>query len=548
MNIIQQLEEKLKIPLEFNEDTKVAHLVSKDAFVKAKKLQKSPKTVAEQIIANLKIDKKIIEKIEVKGTGFINIFLTDDFLIKSLAGERGLTPQVRLKKIMVEYTDPNPFKVFHIGHLLPNLVGEGLCRVLEYVGNDVKRANYQGDVGLHVAKAIYGIVKLGGINLAFSMNLNEKVEFLGEAYAFGANAYEEDESAKLDIIELNKKIYEEDKSIMQAYDLGREWSLEKFEEIYKRLGTKFDYYYFESKTATEGKKVVEKGLEKGVFEKSEGAVVYKGGNHTRVFINSIGLPTYEAKDLGLAPLKYKDYKYDLSVIVTGNEVNEYFDVVISAMTKMYKELGKKTIHIGHGMLKLKSGKMSSRTGNIISGEGLLNMAVENVTKILSKRKDLNDEEKKVIAEQVGLSAVKYSILKTTIGKNIIFDPGADISFEGNTGPYIQYTAVRANSILEKVGKKKLSETDVKLTDTETELLLKLNQFESMVLKSSESYSLHYLCNYLYQLAVLFNSYYSQVKIDEGKNTKAYRVNIVRVVSKTITTGLELLGIKVPSKM
>ena len=246
---------------------------------------------------------------------------------------------------------------------MSNAIGESLSRIFEFQGAKVKRVCYQGDVGIHVAKAIWGKME------------NEKLNW-GQAYAYGAQMYDEDENARKETIELNKKIYARtDKNINKLYDAGKKESLKHFGKIYKKLKTKFDYFIFESEVGPIGKKIVEKGLKDKIFEKGEnGAIIFKGekyGLHTRVFINSEGLPTYEAKDLGLAEIKYKKYKYDQSFIITGNEVNEYFKVMLCAMDKINPDLAKKTKHIGHGMMRLPEGKMSSRTGNVITAETLI---------------------------------------------------------------------------------------------------------------------------------------------------------------------------------
>ena len=579
INTINDLSKQLNISLEFNDDTKVAHLVSKQAFMYLKEQGKSPLQLANEIVNGLKYDEKIIRKIEVAGAGFINIFLTDEFLIKSLKSalvKPTSTPKVDVKKVVFEYTDPNPFKVFHIGHLMPNLVGQAFSNIFEYLGADVKRVNYQGDVGLHVAKSVYGVIKLGGLADISDKSLEVRTKFLGQAYVLGTNDYESDENAKAAIIKINKAVYKvaqdnllEDEykkdcldygevnselnqqEIKDIYLTGRKWSLEKFAEIYERLGTKFDNYYFESTAGEVGAKVVEQGLEKSVFEKSDGAVVFKGeqyGLHTRVFINSEGLPTYEAKDLGLPTLKQKDFDYDLSIVVTGNEVDEYFKVVLKALSLISPELSSKTKHISHGMLKLTTGKMSSRKGNVVVGEDLMDMAVAKVGEIVSTREDLSEQEKITIKEQVGLGAVKYMVLRPTTGSDIVFDLEESVKYDGNSGPYLQYTVVRANSILIKVQQGQTLEKGLTLQSVESELMLKLIQFNGVVLRCAENYSIHFLSNYLYQLASTFNGYYGQVKIDEGVNTKAYRVDLVKRVSETLTLGLGLLGIQVPTKM
>jgi len=391
----------------------------------------------------------------------------------------------------------------------------------------------------------------------------------------GTNDYESDKNAKTEIININKAVYKvaqdnllapeyqkeklkfgdvdasiDLEMIKDIYLTGRAWSLEKFDEIYERLGTNFDSYYFESTAGEVGSKVVMKGLEKSVFEKSDGAIVYKGeqyGLHTRVFINSAGLPTHEAKDLGLPTIKQKDFDYDLSVIVTGNEIDDYFKVVLKALSLINPDLSSKTKHISHGMLKLTTGKMSSRKGNVITGEELMDMVVNKIEEIISTRQDLSEAEKLQIKEQVGLSAIKYMVLKPTTGSDIVFDLEESVKYDGNSGPYLQYTVVRANSILKKLtGTYDTEKSD--LLDIESELILKLIQFNGVILRCADNYSVHFLSNYLYQLASSFNGYYGQVKIDEGVNTKSYRVQLVKRVSETLTLGLGLLGIQVPTKM
>ena len=334
-------------------------------FVVAGKLKRNVREIAELIKNEIeKIKNPEIEKIEA--VGFINFYLTKDCFIdnlKNINKDSGRGEGLKNKKVIVDYTDPNILKEFHIGHLMSNAIGESLSRIFEFQGAKVKRVCYQSDVGLSVAKAVWGIMKMQNNNF---LKLGQYSKFLGMAYAFGSQMYEKDEASKKEIIILNKKIFERsDKAVNKIYDQGKKWSLEYFNGLYKKLGTKFDYFILESQVADLGKNIVEKGLKNGVFEKGEkGAIIFKGekfGFHTRVFINSEGLPTYEAKDLGLAETKYKKYAYDESFIVTGNEVNEYFKVMLCAMDKINPGLAKKTKHVSHGMLRLPEGKMSSRT-------------------------------------------------------------------------------------------------------------------------------------------------------------------------------------------
>ena len=285
---------------------------------------KTPHDFAEKIVSMLK-EKNIpmVAQIEVAGPGFINISVTREYYTSTLKeiitqGEKfGNGGFFSGKKIMVEYTQPNPFKPFHIGHLMSNAVGESISRIIESQGANVVRANYQGDVGPHVAKAIYGMMKKGKPEA--SLSVAKQAEFIGECYSFANNEYESDENIKKEIDQINKKVYEKsDTEINELYDFGRKVTLSAFEEIYTILGTKFDYYFFESETAVLGRKILEEGLEKGIFEKSDGAIVFHGEKydprlHTRVFVNSQGLPTYETKELGLTKMKFDLENPDLSI-------------------------------------------------------------------------------------------------------------------------------------------------------------------------------------------------------------------------------------------
>jgi arginyl-tRNA synthetase len=410
--------------------------------------KEKPEEIAKEIIAKLKQDKELInvfEKIEVVRPGFINFYLSNNFLKKSLVDiikndKYGFNETMRGKTVMVEYTDPNPFKLFHIGHLMSNTIGESIARLYEASGAKVLRANYQGDVGLHVAKAIWGMLKQ---NQESKINNLEKwnMDRIGQAYAAGAKAYEENENARKEIEDINVKIYDRsDEDINKAYDLGRKLSLDYFETIYKKLGTKFDRYFFESEAADDGLKIVKEHPE--VFVESEGAKVFKGeryGLHTRVFVNSQGLPTYEAKELGVNKKKFDQDKLDLSIIITGNEINEYFKVLLKVMELTIPEVAKKTKHISHGMLRLPGGKMSSRTGEIITVELL-------IKQVKSK---LPESETDEIKDKIAISAIKYSILKQSPGRDIIFDFEKSLSVKGDSAPYLQYTYARLRSILDK---------------------------------------------------------------------------------------------------
>lgn len=497
----------------------------------------TPIHLADKIIDRLKsYNHPAILKIESAGAGFINFYLTPEFFANKvkealeLKDKYGENDDAKGYKVMVEYTDPNPFKLFHIGHLMSNTIGESIARVAEASGAEVKRACYQGDVGLHVAKAIYGL---------------EQGQTFFNAYAFGNKAYEEDEAAKQAILALNKKIYERsDEAVNQRYDAGKQESLDYFEQIYKKLGTKFDYYFFESEAGPIGKKIVEDN--RNVFKVGErGAVVYEGeqdGLHTRVFINAEGLPTYEAKELGLAKIKHNKYAYDYSIVVTGNEIVEYFKVLLAVMSKIFPELAKKTRHVPHGMLRLPTGKMSSRTGDVITADNLID---EVKNKIKEKIKDNKMTEE--LLTQVAVGAIKYSILKQEVSRDIIFDFDKSISFDGSSGPYLQYTFARTQSILEKA---KSEGVALKLEPAEEvgEVEKVVARFSEVVYRAGEELAPHHLVTYLTELASAFNAYYANHKIVSSETNSPYRVALTAAVGQVLNNGLQLLGIAAPPKM
>ncbi len=525
------------------------------ALVLAKKLNKNPTETANLIKEKIG-ENKIFKKIEVAGPGFINFFISDKVFtdsLKKIDEDFGKGKESKSKKIIIDYTDPNILKEFHIGHLMSNAVGESLSRIFEFQGADVKRVCYQSDVGLSVAKAMWGILQNKSSMPEDSAPISEKTKFLGNAYAFGSNMYESDKNAQKEIIELNKKIFEKsDKEVNNFYDIGKKWSLEHFDMLYKKLGTKFDYFIFESQVSGLGKKIVEKGLKEGIFEKGDnGAVIFKGekyGLHTRVFINSEGLPTYEAKDLGLAELKYKKYAYNQSIIVTGNEVNEYFKVMLCAMGKVLPKLAKKTKHIGHGMLRLPEGKMSSRTGKVITGESLIEK-VEELVKEKIKDRELSEKEKKGITESVAIGAVRYSILKQSIGSDIIYDFDKSISFEGDSGPYLQYSYTRAESVLRKAKAEKIKPSFKKIPDKITGLEKAIYYFPEIVSESEKKCEPHYLVLYLTELAGIFNSYYAKNKIvDKKDDFSSYKIALTNAFATIMKNGMWLLGINSLEKM
>ena len=554
--------------VEHPEDLKNGDYSTNVAMVCAKNLKTNPKELAEKIVTTLRQAQgefPEIQEIQVAGAGFINFYLPQKFFCGSVEEilnnqDFGKNKLFFGKKIMVEYTDPNPFKPFHIGHLMTNAIGESVARILEYSGAGVSRANYQGDIGLHVAKAIYGLLKNEKLQDK-SVSIVLQSENIGKAYALGAEAYEtdkkttpEDGQAKEEIDEINKKIYSrKDNKINEIYDWGFKVTMEAFEDLYKMLGTKFDFYFLESMMAPIGEEIVRANVGK-VFEESDGAIIFKGEKHdpklhTRVFITSAGLPTYETKELGLTKEKFKTkLDMNLSIVVTAQEQMDYMKVVAKALSLIYPEYTDKMKHITHGMMKFASGKMSSRKGNIITGETLIRDTKMLVAEKMRGR-EMGEEEKEKVISDVAVAAIKYSILKQSIGGDIIYDFEKSISFEGDSGPYLQYSYARAQSVLRKAKAEKIKPSFKKVPNEISQLEKNMTYFRETVEKAGKEYEPHFIVLYLTELAREFNNYYAKNKIvDKADEFSPYKVVLAEAFSIIMKNGLWLLGIQAPEKM
>ncbi len=560
---------------------------------------------------------KFITKVEVAGNGFVNFYFSEQYLLSHLfvlikqKSIKDSLKQKRTQKVMVEFTDPNPFKELHIGHAYSNTVGEAISRGYEALGHDVRRVCYQGDVGMHVAKTLWGWFKLKKEPEELEeLSLDQQVAFLGQAYAKGAQAYKLDDQAKEEMKQLNYLVFiaaqerlEEEtgwqpkvnykqyldkaskfdyQKVKKMYFVGRGWSLQVFEVQYQRLGTKFDQYFFESQVGEVGYEIVKKFLARGVFMESEGAIIFPGekyGLHNRVFINSLGLPTYEAKELGLAPTKYEYFPHDLSIIVTANEIDEYFKVLLKALELTLPELAKKTKHISHGMVKLTTGKMSSRTGQVVRAKDGLDELEKLAFETLSQRENLSEAEKKQIATKLATAAVKFGFLRIGLGADIVFDLKQAVSFTGESGPYLLYSYVRTQSIWRKLNdqfglnKSLLIDTIVNskdellqpgINDIETkeiDLLRKLNQYLDIVKQAVVENKPHLVANYLFSLAQIFSSFYEAVpiltqltikseklKVRDLPEATQRRLLLTESVGQVIKHGLWLLGIETVERM
>lgn len=559
----------------------------------AKNLKRNPMQIAEEVREKtLELDvanEREISEIEIAKPGFINIKLSDDFYKLELEKYQknfleNISQNEYLEKTVIcEFSDPNPFKILHVGHLYTSMVGDAISRIVEFAGGNVVRANFGGDVGLHVAKNMYALLQHKD-EINDLMTTTEKAELLSKTYVEGATAYEEDEVAKEKIVEINKKIYriaeagdsivaelegliERDASratldeleLAKVYFWGRKASYQYFKDFYKKIGVKFDRYYPESTVAAKGLEMVTKGLGDGVYEESDGAIVFKGekyGLHTRVFINKNGLPTYEAKDVGLIFTKWEDYHFDKSIIITGNDIIDYMKVVLKSVEQYAPELSKRTLHLTHGQVKLPGReKMSSRKGNFLKAVDVIELIREELIKVqeeISQNKgEPNPEE---VDLRILLGAIRYAFLKYKVGGDIIFDVKESVSMTGNSGPYLQYSAVRAQKVLGKILESQVEKTNKKveqkewtLVVVEKNLIKKIMQYKNVLGEVVGELSPSKLCTYLYEIAQDFSRFYENVQV-VGSEYEVERGAIVLAYLKVLTHGLSILGIEIPEKM
>jgi len=536
-------------------------------FSLAKEIKKSPIEIANVLASQIKPCQTVKE---IKAVGpYINFTLQSKKLAQGVLNEISNPPKptARRARILVEYGTPNTHKAFHIGHLRNITTGEAISRILKNAGYEVVNVNYQGDIGMHVAKCLWGVIRLERKlkKIIKTKDLDKKVQFLGEAYVLGSATYEKEGKEKQEIIELNKRIYVSDKSIIKIYKETRKWSLQYFDKIYKRVNTKFDKLYFESDTFALGKKLVMEGVKKGIFKTSEGAIIFPGaeyGLHNRVFINSEGNATYEAKDMALAKLQLAGHNPDKILHVVSKEQIEYFKVIFKAMEFLIPKSKGKEQHLEYGWMSLKNGKMSSRLGNVVLGEVLLDEVKKEIKKIIKKNKPsqtdgradrkTNKADKEVLAEKISLAAVKFSILKNGINKDISFDIKESINLSGNSGPYLQYTYARIKSILHKlqITNYKLQINDLKyINEQERRMLFKMSLFPEITQSAAEKLDPSIIAKYLFELAQEFNDYYHKVHVLNAKDDeKAFKLALISAIAQIIDKGVNLLGFKTVKRM
>lgn len=538
--------------------TEMAHgdYATNAAMVVAKPLKKNPREVAEGLAQKiLSTLGESASRVEVAGPGFINITLAPGAVAAQIveAAVRGDewgrnstavgSGQWAGKRISVEYSNPNPFKEMHIGHLMSNVIGEAVSRLIENTGAQIIRDTFGGDVGPHVAKALWGLQNMG-------VSVPASAAEIGKAYAAGSNAYDESEDAKRAIDDLNVRIYEvtarqgevalsaDDSALLETWRVGRELSMQEFRRLFAQLGTKLDYEFFDSDTTEPGLRLVRDGLEKGIFEKSDGAIIYRGekvGLHTLVFITSRGTPTYETKDVGLAFLREEKIGADEYYIVTGAEQVGHFNVLVAALRELLPPIADKTKHVPHGLLRLTTGKMSSRKGNVITGAGLIKDIIEEASE---KNAD------PLIAEQVAIGAIKYMILRQAPGSDIVFDPEKSLSLDGDSGPYLQYALVRAVKILSYASEGAGGTEEPEAPYAIERLIV---HYPEVAARAAREKAPNLLVNYLTELASAWNTFYATEQV-LGSPEEQYKQRVARAFAATMTNGLTLLGIPAPERM
>ncbi|MDB5186626.1 MAG: argS [Candidatus Saccharibacteria bacterium] len=530
-------------------DSQFGDYATNVAMQLAKPLGKNPRDIAEEIAAKLRTDEDFTE-VSVAGPGFINIRLNDAVLLALT--RRSPQTVYAGQKIVFEYSCPNAFKELHTGHLYQTVFGDIASRLMLVGGADLQRTSFGGDVGLHVAKCLWGMVaELDGehpekLDAVVDTDPFARSRWISGCYVRGAKAYEENTVVKADIDELNKTIYgfhsadEHASPLAQIYWTTRQWSFDYFDAFYALIDVEPMRYYPESQTATVGMKVVEEQLEKGLLKKSDGAVIFEGDEskhlHTRVFVTSKGLPTYETKDIGVIWMEKQEYDFDHRYLLTGNDQKEYMRVVYAAAEAFRPELAGTMTHLTNGTVKFADGKkMSSRLGNVTRALDVMDIVREKVSELV---------DDKALIDMVTLGAIKYAFARYRLGGDISFDIEETVSLQGNSGPYLQYAHARARRILEKTGSHAFPQI---VRDEDRALVRKLSEYTDVLELAVRTLEPHHICNYLFELAQEFNRYYEQNHV-AGNEHEAHRAGIVALYADTLAAGLAILGIDAPSKM
>ena len=552
-------------------------------FVKA--ARKSPEMVGEDIgkylVENLS---DTVAKYNVV-KGFLNLVISDApwiTLLNQINAEEkfGFTPVTEKSPlVMIEYSSPNTNKPLHLGHVRNNLLGSALARIVEANGNKVVKTNIVNDRGIHICKSMLAWLKwgngetpessgkkgdhlIGDYYVAFDKHYREEVKQL---VAQGMDEEQAKQEAPLikEAHEMLVKWEKNDPEVRSLWKKMNEWVYAGFDETYKMMGVSFDKIYYESDTYLEGKEKVIEGLEKGLFYRRDDGSVWADltgeGLDEKLLLRSDGTSVYMTQDIGTAKLRFQDFPIDKMIYVVGNEQNYHFQVLSILLDKLGFKWGKDLVHFSYGMVELPNGKMKSREGTVVDADDLMAAMIADAyeaSKERTKQTEMPEEEAREVARKVGLGALKYFILKVDARKNMLFNPEESIDFNGNTGPFIQYTYARIASILRKAKEQgieipaALSTVDCQLSTKESELIQKLNQFPVAVRQAGTDYSPSGICNYCYELTKAFNQFYHDFSIlnEPDENLKLFRLSLAKAVAKVISLGMGLLGIEMPERM
>ena len=547
-------------------------------FVKA--ARKAPAQVAneigEQLLASA--DSPVAKYNAVQG--FLNLVINDAFWIKQLEAidaeeNYGKQPD-RNQLMMVEYSSPNTNKPLHLGHVRNNLLGWSIAQIQEANGWKVVKTNIVNDRGIHICKSMLAWLKFGngetpessgkkGDHLIGDYYVRFDKEYRKQVAEMVANGMDE-ETAKREAPLMKEaqamllKWEQGDKEVRDLWTKMNSWVYAGFDETYKRMGVAFDKIYYESNTYLEGKSEVEKGLAAGQFYRREDGSVWadltKDGLDEKLLLRSDGTSVYMTQDIGTAKLRFQDYPIDKMVYVVGNEQEYHFKVLSILLDRLGFPFGKELVHFSYGMVELPNGKMKSREGTVVDADDLMDKMVEDAREISKDKvntlQGITEAEANEIARKVGLGALKYFILKVDPRKNMLFNPEESIDFNGNTGPFIQYTYARIQSVLRKATEEKLQITNdnLQIAPKELSLIQRLCDYPAIVRQAGDDFSPAVICNYAYALACDFNSFYHDLSIlnEPDASKRALRLLLAKNVAKVIRSAMELLGIEVPERM
>ena len=555
-------------------------------FVKAAK--KAPEAVGAEIGDYLVEHSGVVSAYNVV-KGFLNLSIADEAWAELLSaidadehyGEKQADENSPL--VMIEYSSPNTNKPLHLGHVRNNLLGWSLAQIMQANGNRVVKTNIVNDRGIHICKSMLAWLKwgngetpetsgkkgdhlIGDYYVAFDKHYREEVKELKAKFiADGMSEDEAEEKAKREaplIVEAHAMLVKwenNDPEVRALWAKMNEWVYAGFDETYKMMGVSFDKIYYESDTYLEGREKVEEGLEKGFFYRREDNSVWANltaeGLDEKLLLRSDGTSVYMTQDIGTAKLRFQDYPIDKMIYVVGNEQNYHFQVLSILLDKLGFKWGKDLVHFSYGMVELPNGKMKSREGTVVDADDLMAEMIKEARKTseeLGKFDDMTDEERSEISRIVGLGALKYFILKVDARKNMLFNPEESIDFNGNTGPFIQYTYARIRSILRKAEELglKAEATKVSLAQKEIDIIQKISEYSAAVAQAGKDYSPSGISNYCYELTKQFNQFYHDFSIlnAETEEQKKFRLLIAQNVAKTIRNGMTLLGIEVPERM